>query len=363
MEEIKKVLIIRFRQIGDSVLTTALCSTIKRNFPTAEIHYILNKGIAPLYENHPDIDKVITFDKKENKSPLCYIKKVWKIVHQNDYDVIIDIRSTFKTLFFSLFSLNSPFRIGRDRGYVKYFFNYRIKSYSENPTVDVVHHDLQFVSPLEKIKPIKYISDFKIYLTEKEKKEFRNYMEKEGIDFNLPILLIGVTTKLAHKKWNTEYMVNILKTILEKHENIQMIFNYAPGYEEEDARNVYKKLGCSERIKINIQASSLRQLAALCANCSFYFGNEGGTRHIAQAVGIGSFAIFSPSASKLMWLPSNSIFAEGISVDDVLSQEQQTGMTYEQRFNAITPEEVYKRLKPIITELTSNHEIKTQDRN
>ena len=64
-----------------------------------------------------------------------------------------------------------------------------------------------------------------------------------------------------------------------------------------------------------------------------------------------------------MWLPSNSIFAEGISVDDVLSQEQQTGMTYEQRFNAIPPEEVYKRLKPIITELTSNHEIKTQDRN
>lgn len=64
-----------------------------------------------------------------------------------------------------------------------------------------------------------------------------------------------------------------------------------------------------------------------------------------------------------MWLPSNSISAEGISVDDVLSQEQQTGMTYEQRFNAITPEEVYKRLKPIITELTSNHKIKTQDRN
>lgn len=70
-----------------------------------------------------------------------------------------------------------------------------------------------------------------------------------------------------------------------------MIFNYAPGYEEEDARNIYKELGCPERIKIDIQASSLRQLAALCANCSFYFGNEGGARHIAQALGVPSFAI------------------------------------------------------------------------
>lgn len=348
MKEIKKVLIIRFRQIGDSVLTTALCSTIKRNFPTAEVHYILNKNIAPLYEGHPDIDKVITFDKNETKSTFKYIRKVWKTVHQNKYDVIIDIRSTFRTLFFSLFSLHTPFRIGQNKGYIKYLFNHTVKSYSENPTVDVVRHDLQFIAPLEKIKRIQYTSDFKIVLTENELKEYRNYMEKEGIDFDRPILLIGVTTKLAHKKWNTDYMTAILKTILNEHEEVQMIFNYAPGYEEEDARNIYNKLGCPERIKINIQASSLRQLAALCANCSFYFGNEGGTRHIAQAVGIPSFAIYSPSASKLMWLPKNSVFAEGISADDLLTQEEQAGMTYEQRFDAVTPEEVYKKLNPLL---------------
>ena len=30
---IKKVLIIRFRRIGDAVLSTVLCSTIRKNFP------------------------------------------------------------------------------------------------------------------------------------------------------------------------------------------------------------------------------------------------------------------------------------------------------------------------------------------
>lgn len=349
MKDIKKVLIIRFRQIGDSVLTTALCSTIKRNFPSAEIHYILNKSIAPLYEGHPDIDKVISFDKNETKSTFKYIKKVWQTVHQNKYDVIIDIRSTFKTLFFTLFSWNTPLRMGQDKGYVKYLFNHTVKRSGANPTMDVVQHDLQFLAPLEKIKPIEYTSDFKIVLAENEIREFKDYMEKEGIDFNLPILLIGVTTKLSHKKWKTEYMTDILKRILKEHENVQMIFNYAPGYEEEDARNIFKMLGCPNRVKIDIQASSLRQLAALCANCSFYFGNEGGTRHIAQAVGIPSFAIFSPSASKSKWLPKNSVFADGISADDLLTQEEQAGMTYEQRFDAITPEEVYGRLHPLLT--------------
>lgn len=351
MEQIKKILIIRFKQIGDSILTTALCSTLKKNFPTAEIHYILNKNIAPLYEGHPDINKIITFDKKEINSFHTYIKKVWEIMHQNKYDVIIDIRSTFKTSFFSLFSLNTPFRIGQAKGYIKLIFKYRIQSYSKNPTIDVVRHDLQFISPLEKIKPIKYTNEFKIYITEKEKERFRDYMKKEGINFNHPVLLIGVTTKLAHKKWNTVYMTDTLRKILEEHKDIQMIFNYTPGHEEEDAKKIHKELGCPERVKIKIQASSLRQLAALCANCSLYFGNEGGVRHIAQAVGIPSFAIYSPSASKTKWLPINSIPAKGISSDDILTQEEQSNMSYDQRFSLITPQKVYEQLSPMLRQL------------
>lgn len=351
MKEIKKILIIRFRQIGDAVLTSALCSTLKRSFPNAEVHLVLNKNIAPLYEGHPDVDKVITFDKHENKPFNAYIAKVWHVMHQNKYDIIIDMRSTIRTLFFSLFSLGSPFRIGRIKKYTRFLLNYRIDTYSEKLSIDMVERNLLLAAPLEKVGTIQYTKEITLHLTEQEKNDFRCYMEKGGIDFTRPVLLVGVTTKLAHKKWNTTYMTDILERILNEHKDIQMIFNYAPGYEEEDARKIYERLGCPERIKIDIQAASLRQLAALCANCSFYFGNEGGTRHIVQAVGVPSFAIFSPCASKAMWLPKNSVFAEGISAEDLLTQEQQATMTYEQRFDAITPEEVYKRLKPRLSSL------------
>ena len=352
MKPIKRILIIRFRQIGDSILAVALCSTLKKSFPDAEIHFVLNKNIAPLYEGHPDIDKVITFDKNENKPFTAYIKKVWQVMHKNRYDVIIDMRSTIRTLFFSLFSLRTPFRIGRIKGYTHFLLNYRTDTYSKNLTTDMVQRNLLLAAPLEKIRPIQYTKEFKLYLTDREKEDFRYYMEKEGIDFARPVLLIGVTTKLIHKKWNTEFMVATLKRILEEYKDIQMIFNYAQGYEEEDARNIYKELGCPERIKIDIQASSLRQLAALCANCSFYFGNEGGARHIAQALGVPSFAIYSPSASKSMWLPANSVLAEGISPDDILPPEQQATLPYEERFALITPEKVYEQLIPILRQLS-----------
>lgn len=354
MKPIKKILIIRFRQIGDSILAVALCSTLKKSFPAAEIHFVLNKNIASLYEGHPDIDRVITFNEDENKSFPVYVRKVWQVVHRNKYDVIIDMRSTIRTLFFSLFSLRTPFRIGRAKGYAQLLLNHQIDTYNTGLKIDMVQRDLLLAAPLEEIVPIKYTKDFKLYLTHKEKEEFREYMVREKIDFSHPVFLIGVTTKLAHKKWNIEFMLTILRRILKEHNDIQMIFNYAPGREEEDARNIYKKLGSPDSIKIDIQANSLRKLAALCANCSFYFGNEGGARHLVQALGVPSYAIFSPSASKSMWLVSNSVFAEGISGDDILTEEEQEEMTYEQCFNTITPEEVYKRLNPIIVRLKNN---------
>ena len=294
MKPIKRILIIRFRQIGDSILAVALCSTLKKSFPDAEIHFVLNKNIAPLYEGHPDIDKVITFDKNENKPFTAYIKKVWQVMHKNRYDVIIDMRSTIRTLFFSLFSLRTPFRIGRIKGYTHFLLNYRTDTYSKNLTTDMVQRNLLLAAPLEKIRPIQYTKEFKLYLTDREKEDFRYYMEKEGIDFARPVLLIGVTTKLIHKKWNTEFMVATLKRILEKYKDIQ----------------------------------------------------------IAQALGVPSFAIYSPSASKSMWLPANSVLAEGISPDDILPPEQQATLPYEERFALITPEKVYEQLIPILRQLS-----------
>ncbi len=52
---------------------------------------------------------------------------------------------------------------------------------------------------------------------------------------------------------------------------------------------------------------SIRELAMVISNCDFFFGNEGGPRHLAQSLDIPSFAIFSPSASKKEWRLFSSI--------------------------------------------------------
>lgn len=347
-EDVKKILVIRFRQIGDSILATALCRTLKQTFPNAEIHFVLNKGIAPLFENHPDIDRLITFSKDELKSLPKYLKKVRETVRENRYDVIIDMRTTIRTLWFSLFSRKTPFRVGRKKSYSGLLLTDRIDHYDPAYKLDMVSRNNLLASPLEKLGSVDYSTAFTLGITPEEIADFREYMVSEGIDFSRPVMLVGVTTKITAKKWPVDYMVELLREIMARHPELQLVFNYAPGVEETEAREIWEKLKCPECVKINLQADSLRKLAALCANCDGYFGNEGGTRHIVQAMERPSFSIFSPYASKSMWLPQNRVYASGIEAADLLSAEKLSSMTPEEKFAAITPAKVLPHVEDLI---------------
>ena len=340
-QEIKKILVIRFRRVGDSVLSMSLCASLRKSFPQAEIDFVLNENIASLYEGHPDINRVIPFSDYENHHLPTYLRKVRKLMRDNQYDVIIDMRSTLKTLPFSLFSLSSPYRIGRKKGYTWGAHNYRIP---ENKKVDRVTGNLELLQPLNKATKVVYDSQFRLAITEKETAQFRAYMEKQGIDFSRPVLLAAVTTRIPGKSWRKEHMTEILKRLISNYD-VQVVFNYAGAVETEAAQAYYEALDKHPSIFLNIEAKSLRELCALCQNSTFFFGNEGGPRHIAQAFDVPSFAIYPPKISKALWLPGDGTRFVGISPDEFATPEEQKDMDYAQRFNLLTVEDVWNGLQ------------------
>ena len=136
---VKKILVIRFRQIGDAILSAALCSSLKRSFPDAEVHIVLNSGIAPLFSPHPDIDKVIPFTPAENKNLFKYSRKIYDVLSEEKYDVIVDLRSTTRTLLFSFLSLftgHKPYRVGGKKWYSTLLQNSNVVSPAGGSIID-----------------------------------------------------------------------------------------------------------------------------------------------------------------------------------------------------------------------------------
>lgn len=351
--QIRNILIIRFRRVGDATLSTVLCTSLKKSFPNAKIHYVLNENIAPLFEHHPDIDKIVTFSDYDMSSTKRYISKVRSVVSNIDYDIIIDTRSTIKTMLFSLFSLKTPYRIGRRKAYNKFVHNHRVDNFPDG-TRDNVQLNLDLLNPLEKDFKIYKDPSFKLFVTKEEKEAFAHYMESKGIDLSKPIILCAITARLEFKAWEKIKMKEIINRILDKYQDAQLIFNYAGYKEKEVAEEIHKAGSHHPRVFINIEAVNLRELSAMISNVNFFFGNEGGPRHIAQAFGVPSFAIFPPCVKMIEWLPSPSPSNQGIELPNIDPMSAlDKNLTFEQKLALIDINSVWKGLDKMLEEYIS----------
>lgn len=263
---------------------------------------------------------------------------------EGQYDLIVDTRSTIKTLWFALFSMKTPYRVGHKKTYNPVLHNYR--TFVKGVT-DEVAKTLMLLKPLENLFHIQYEREFKLYVTSREKENFHIRMTDGGIDFSKPIIICAVAARLKQKIWNPDKMCRVLWKIIEKY-NAQLIFNFGGKDEKDFAFRLYREMREHPNIFTNIEAGNLRELATMFALSDFFFGNEGGPRHISQAFNVPGFAIYPPETSKTEWLPNASERFQGIEPADISGQTNNPNLSYTEKFDLITTDAVWERLDPML---------------
>src|SRR5919206_1563799 len=61
--EVRKVLLVRLRSIGDTVLATPSIFALKRFLPNVEVDILVEDWVAPLLDHHPHIDNVLALER------------------------------------------------------------------------------------------------------------------------------------------------------------------------------------------------------------------------------------------------------------------------------------------------------------
>src|SRR5262245_58936287 len=80
---VNRVLVIRLRSIGDTVLATPSLIALKRFLPHAEIDILLEYWVAPLLEGHDAVDNVIATGKTSTER-----LKTAREIRKSKYDVV-----------------------------------------------------------------------------------------------------------------------------------------------------------------------------------------------------------------------------------------------------------------------------------
>src|SRR2546423_12319367 len=84
---VRRVLVVRLRSIGDTVLATPSLHALRRFLPGARIDVLLEDWVAPLLEDSPDVDRVVTVRRRSKSSRL----QVARRLRAENYDVVYNL--------------------------------------------------------------------------------------------------------------------------------------------------------------------------------------------------------------------------------------------------------------------------------
>lgn len=285
--------------IGDVLTSSILFEALRKKYPEAELHYLIYPDTAPVIENNPFIDRIITYKPEEDGKPKKFLRFL-KFIKKEKYEVVIDVYSKIATGIISKAS-GAPVRISYHKWYTAHFYTKTVKPL-QKPFTDAglaIENRMSLLKALDKNFPVQLKP--RIYLTEEEKATARNQLQNAGIDLNKPLIMIGVLGSSKEKTYPPEFMAVLLDEMA-KNTQADFLFNYIPK-QKEKIGGIYNL--CSpetqKRIHLDVFGKSLREFLALTVQCKALIGNEGGAINMAKALGVPTFAIFSPQINKEAW--------------------------------------------------------------
>lgn len=295
-----RILLIQYQMLGDVLTSTVIAQQLKITYPDARLDYLIVSHADALVANHPAIDGLIKVSKIDFEK-VSFIISLSRKLKQNKYDLLIDAYGKNNSALLSFLS-RAKQRIGYKKWFSRLVYTTSVKNKPDASiykTGKAIGSRLLLLSPLEKnintaLKP-------KIYLTDSEKTEGKNWLFDQGIKPNKPLTMVSVLGSSKTKTLPFETMAKLLDQFVKKTDS-QLLFNYIPN-QKEDALAVFNL--CSpvtqKHIFIDAFAPSIRGFLKILTHCNGIIGNEGGAINMAKALDIPTFAIFSPWINKAAW--------------------------------------------------------------
>jgi heptosyltransferase-2 len=136
----QKILVVQTAFIGDLVLATALVESLHQQYPKAAIDVVVRKGNESLFNEHPFLNELIVWDKKQHKylNWLSILKKI----RAKKYDVLINVQRFAATGLWTILS-SANTTIGFDKNPFSFLFTHKVKhdvvALNQNISVSEVH--------------------------------------------------------------------------------------------------------------------------------------------------------------------------------------------------------------------------------
>lgn len=279
---VNRVLVIRLRQLGDTLLVTPALRQLKRAYPNARIDVLCESGNRCIFENHPAVSNCLLL--RKGAPAKEYLAMAWQL-RRNRYDLIVDSQSLPKTAILSRLAGGRK-RVGLGAKWGRGRITYTHPYFEPSDFLDYAGQ-----------QNLKLIQDPKINIDDTRLELVLSESDRELGDefakthFKTPTVAMYATGRASFRHaryWSEEKFAELGDWLHDS--GFQVFMAYGPGEERELAVRVANRMKTPPLL--DYPSLSFPQLGSVIRHCQLYVGCDGGPKHLAAAFGVPSISLF-----------------------------------------------------------------------
>jgi ADP-heptose:LPS heptosyltransferase len=303
LNEVKRVLIIRHRAIGDIILVTPFIRALKKALPQVEIDMVIEPLGIEILEDNPYLSRMVVYEKSRLKKANFFEKvtgtvKFYKGLMDRKYDLVFDLWGNLRTALMSFLTW-AKYRVG---------FNFRVRKYLYNivvePDVPPKYNAYYHMDQLKAvgIQPDGEKTNFNVRRQDMD--YAADFYSSSGVKENdLVFGLNGAGTWIT-KRWPEYKFAQLADLLVREYRGCKIVVIWGPG--EKPMAETIKNLMKEDKTNVIIAPpTTLKQLGAVQKRMRAFVSNDGAPNHLATALDVPTVTIFGPTNYK-SWVPSGS---------------------------------------------------------
>ncbi|RKU37750.1 lipopolysaccharide heptosyltransferase II [Candidatus Poribacteria bacterium] len=282
----KRILVVKLDHLGDVILATPVFSNLRHAYPNAELHALTGRWSRVVLERHPDVNAVFdynspAFSRTGQSTTLKQAFQLYRELHRQKYDLIIELRGDWRTTKFSLLQL-TPHRLSRAA--------LQIENKLGRPRFSGTHETTRNLDVLRHAGIPTSIQTATFSVTTADEKWASDFLAIHKIDKQGPLVAIHPGSPIPLKRWLPERYAKLADWLIAR-KGTQVLF---VGVKDEIpiVTEIQRRM---KGISINIAGeTTLTQLASILHTCNMFIGNDSGPMHLAAAVGTPTIGLYGP---------------------------------------------------------------------
>ncbi len=280
---IKKILIIKFRGIGDVVLSTIILDSLKHNFPNAHIDYLVDSPSDQFLKPLEIVDETIVYKKKGLTQKI----KLFQKVRNNKYDIIFDFFANPFSAQLTYYS-GAKYRAG---------FPYKGRKYAYNligPEERNKFHAAELHLEMLRLINLELENKFLYFGIPQKDLSFANNYFSSYFSSDDNVIAISPSGGWASKKCEPNVFAQIADEIVKRYK-VKILILWGPE-DKLEAEEITNKMNGNFTLA---PKTSITEMGAIIKNCKILIANDSGPMHISTAVGTATLSLHGPTSPHL----------------------------------------------------------------